>query len=679
MDIRAFLPKHLLSGSRLAKWLIFHVLGVLAGITLLMGTFLFYREYRVETQELSRAFSQIQKVNLESIEENLWILDIDSLRILLKGLLRKRDFVYFKVSDERGKVLAEEGVFPQKDFVVRTVPLYHLDAYGAKVRTGELTMVATTKYIWSHIFKEAYFALILLVVTLFFEAVFIVYLVWFLISRHLEKIQRYTRDITLNHQQEPLTLDRVKKHRNRQGDELDALVDAINRMRYQIQESYSHIEYQSMHDSLTGLANRWALKQQLSRRIRDGRESGRFAALMFVDLDLFKVLNDSLGHAIGDHILVELAKRLRRFEKKGHFVFRIGGDEFVVLTGLLSENPDKARQSTRRLAEEIQAVIKRSIAIEARSFRVTASIGIELFRDIQDISVILKHADNAMYRAKSMGRNTIVFFREQMQLNADKRLEFEQRLRQALQEDSFVILFQPKYDRDKRPRSAEVLIRLRRADGTLTPPEEFIPIAEETGMILGIDHLVIRRVFQFIAENRTCIDGSELESIAINISPLQFTITGFTRFIISEAEKYGIEPNFIILEITEEAVVSNIKRAIETMHELKEYGFRFSIDDFGTGYSSMHNLISFPLDELKIDKSFVKYVLESDRNIAIIKSIIAMAHNLHLHVVAEGVEHSEQFKMLVESGCELFQGYFLAYPQLEEDFLIMLQRENTAK
>ena len=668
--------KHHLLNSKLATRLLFYTLLISTGITLLVSTYLLYREYRQETEALQQEFEQIKKVNLKSIEENLWFLDIASLKTMLTGLLQKQDFVYLELNDEQGKVLVKRGRFPKDNFIVQAVPLYHRNVGGGKTYIGKLTMVATTENIRKNIFKNAYFTLVPLAIAMFLVAVFIIFLVWSLISKHLLKIQSYTQDIRLDREQEPLVLDR-QESRWTHNDEFSTLVDAINMMQHEIRESYSRIKYQSLHDPLTGLANRRSLENRLSRLLRDCQKSGRFAALLFMDLNRFKLLNDSLGHTIGDNILLELAKRLTAFETKGYFVFRIGGDEFVILTGLLSDDPEEARVTARQLAEKIQQRIEENIVIGKTEFKITASIGIEIFQDEQDVATILKHADNAMYQSKTMGRNGIAFFDEQMQDSTDKQLEMEQILRQSLQENDFIIHFQPKYGPDKRICSAEVLIRLQRPDGTLILPKEFIPIAEETGIILEVDRQIIRRVFQFIINNRSRLNNSGIKSIAINISALQFMMADFARFITSEAERFGIEPGFIILEITEEAVVSNIEHTIETMRKLKGQGFHLSIDDFGTGYSSMRYLANFPLDELKIDKSFVDRILEDERSLAVVRTIITMAHNLHLNVVAEGVESQQQFDVLLENGCTFFQGYLFARPQEEEEFLKTLELSST--
>ena len=673
---------HPLLKSKLAKRLTLYILGTLVGITLLISAFLLYQEYRQETGALRQALEQIEKVNLQSIEENLWVLDIDSLKIIIRGLLQKPDFIYFKLTDEQGKVLVEEGRLPRKSFIAKTLPLYHHNADGTRTLIGKFTMAATTEYIRKAVFKDAYFTLVPLAIAMLIAAILIIVLVWFLISRHLIKIQNYTQNIRLDRVQKPLVIDR-EENRWTRGDEFSTLVEAINKMYREIHGSYSHIKYQSLHDPLTGLANRRSLESMLSQRLADCRKSGQFAALLFVDLDMFKVLNDSLGHTIGDHILAELAKRLKHFKNTGSLVFRIGGDEFVILTEPLSSNREEARQRAQKLAQEVQRTIEENVVIGEREFKMTASIGIEIFRDEQEIATILKHADNAMYQAKAMGRSAIAFFHEQMQSDADKRLELEQLLRRAVQKNDFVIHYQPKFDREKKLRSAEALTRLQRADGTLILPGEFIPVAEETGMILEIDRQIVRKVFRFIARNRSRIEHSGIESIAINISPAQFMMSDFASFMIEEAERFGVDPGFIILEITEEAVVSNIEHTMKTMQRLKEHGFQLSIDDFGTGYSSLRYLMNFPLDELKIDKSFVDHIMENDRSIAVVRTIITMARNLRLNVVAEGVEKPKQFEVLFEYDCTLFQGYLFARPQREEEFLHILEYssapERTAK
>jgi len=658
--------------SKLAIRLSLYIFGIAVVSTLVLGALQAFRTYHIEEEILKKEFKQIEKVNIHSIQENLWILNINSLRTMLAGLLQKRNFVYFKLTDEKDKTLIEVGKLPQENFLLKKLPLYHNDAYGKKVYLGTLTIVATTKYIRGDIVRNTISTLVILLITMLFVGFFILLLIWFFISRHLFKIRSYTRDIRFDREIPPLKLDRKESFWTR-NDVLISLVEAFNRMQTMIRNSYLQLEYQSLHESLCNLPNRRAFKKDLSDRIQECKISGKFAILLFIDLDFFKVLNDSLGHTIGDEVLIEVAKRLRGLEKRELKVYRLGGDEFLILTKPLAKNKEKAHEFALQIAEEIQSLFNKDIILKNRTVKITTSIGIEIFRDLKDVETIIKHADNALYKAKEYGRNRFSFFQDQMQENADKRLEMEQLLHQVIEHDGLITFFQPKFDSKQKIRSAETLIRMRGSDGKLVPPGDFIPLAQETGMILELDRQIVRKVFRFIQQNKKIISVSSLESIAINISPNQFMMADFPNFIISEAERFNIDPNFIILEITEEAVVSNVNYALETMLKLKEYGFKFSIDDFGTGYSSMRYLINFPLNELKIDKSFIDHILDDERYVAVIQTIITLAQNLHLNIVAEGVETTEQLEAIYKYGDVLIQGYIFSRPLPKEEFLQLLE------
>jgi len=658
--------------SKLAIRLSLYIFTIAIGTTLLLGLLQAFRTYHIEKEMIKKELQQIEKVNIHSIEENLWILNINSLRTMLEGLLQKRNFVYFKLADEKGKTLLEVGELPQANSLIKELPLYHNDAYGKRVYLGTLTVVATTKYIRNDIFYNTISTLVILLITMLFVGFFVVLLVWFFISRHLLKIQSYTQNIRFDKEIPPLKLER-KENSWTHNDVLTSLVNTFNTMQQTIHNAYLQLEYQSLHDSLSDLPNRRSVKIDLLKRIQECQTSKKFAVLFFIDLDFFKILNDSLGHTVGDEVLVEVAKRLKRLQQQDLNVYRLGGDEFLILSKPLSKSREKAYEFALQIVKEIQSCLEREIILKNRTVKITTSIGIEIFRDIEDVETIIKHADNALYQAKEEGRNRFSFFQNQMQRDADKRLDIEQLLRQVIENNALITYFQPKFDSEQKIRSAETLIRMKDNDGNLVSPGDFIPLAQETGMILELDRQVVRKVFRFIQQNKQNIEMSSLKSIAINISPNQFIMADFPNFLISEIEKFNIDPTFIILEITEEAVVSNVEYALETMLKLKEYGFKFSIDDFGTGYSSMRYLMNFPLNELKIDKSFIDHILDDERYVAVIQSIITLAQNLHLNIVAEGVETQEQLKAIFKYGDILIQGYVFSRPLPKEEFLQLLE------
>ena len=661
--------------SKLAMRLSLYIFLIAVVTSLLLGALNGVREYHAQQKALQGEFQQIEKINLDSIKENLWILNINSLQTIFKGLLQKRNFVYFQLRGDKGENLIEVGKRPKENFLLKKIPLYYNDAYGKKVYIGTLTMVATTEFIRNTVIHNTVSTLVILLITMLLVGFSILLLVWLFISKHLFKIQSYTRKIRLDRETAPLNLEREENYWTH-NDVLSSLVNAFNNMQQTLQNSYHQLEYQSLHDPLVELPNRRSLKLDISKRIRECVSSEKFAALYFIDLDFFKVLNDSLGHTVGDQVLIRVAKRLKKLQKEGLQIYRIGGDEFLILSRPLSNDKRRAKEAAVKIVKNIQSLFDENITLENRKIKITLSIGIELFQELEDAETIIKHADNALYQAKEAGRNRFAFFHEQMQSNADNRLEMEQRLHQVIENDELITYFQPKFDAKGSVRSAETLVRIKDARGSLVPPGNFIPLAQETGMILELDRQIVRKVFQFIRQNKQKIEMSSIKSIAMNISPNQFLMADFPAFIFSEAKRFGIDPHFIVLEITEEAMISNVEYALETMIKLKKYGFKFSIDDFGTGYSSMRYLINFPLDELKIDKSFIDHILDEGRSTAVIQTIITLAKNLHLNVVAEGVESREQLNAICQYGDVLIQGYVFSRPLPQEEFLHLLEEHS---
>jgi diguanylate cyclase (GGDEF)-like protein/PAS domain S-box-containing protein len=429
-----------------------------------------------------------------------------------------------------------------------------------------------------------------------------------------------------------------------------------------------HIQHLAHHDALTGLPNRLTLELRLEQSLADSRRNGRGVAVMFLDLDRFKSINDSLGHHIGDLLLKEVANRLRAALRESDTVARLGGDEFViVLSGL--ESPDPATM----LADGILHAIAQPYFLDGHELHTTPSIGISMApQDGVDVATVMKHADTAMYHAKAQGRNTFRFFDASMNQAAVHRLEIEHALREALQHDQFVLHFQPRLDMAGWVTGAEALIRWNRPGHDLQSPGVFIPIAEETDLINDIGEWVLRAACHQVREWNEA--GLRQPPIAVNLSARQLrqpTLLGHIAELIQEA---GIAPEQIEFEITESMAMENPERAVRLLRELRSRGIHLAIDDFGTGYSSLAYLKRLPLDALKIDRSFVADITVDASDLAIARGTIALAHSLGLRVVAEGVETEAQLAVLRESGCDEVQGYLFAPALPAVEFVEFLNR-----
>jgi len=415
-------------------------------------------------------------------------------------------------------------------------------------------------------------------------------------------------------------------------------------------------------DSLSGLANRALFEQRLLQEIFAAKRSGQFGAVIFLDLDDFKKINDGLGHRCGDLLLQEVAKRLQSHLRTEDTVARLGGDEFVILLSGLSHYPDDAEKTAGSVAQKVLDALLQVYLIEGQELQISASLGITLFSTGFDESAekLLRQADVAMYAAKTEGKSVYCFYHPSMLEQANKRLNIETELRCALQNDQIVLFYQAQYDAAHRLLGFEALVRRQHPEQGTISPADFLPIAEETGMIIELGARILYLACQQLAAWQA--QGFEVPHLAINISPAQFNHFNFVDSVISALELTGANPAKVMLEITENLIIKDVNEVIEKMRLLKQRGIRFSIDDFGTGYSSLAYLQRMPIDQLKIDRSFVQDITCNDNDAAIVNAIIAMAGSLKLDIIAEGVETAEQVDYLIGCGCNAFQGYWFSRP-----------------
>ncbi|MCP4282833.1 MAG: sensor domain-containing phosphodiesterase, partial [Gammaproteobacteria bacterium] len=436
----------------------------------------------------------------------------------------------------------------------------------------------------------------------------------------------------------------------------------------------ARIEYHAYYDTLTDLPNRELLLDRLRQNLATTGRHGTFGALLCLGLDHFKTLNDSLGHPVGDQILRQVAKQITEQVRTIDTVARLGGDEFLVLLPELGSEPDKASFHAQLVAGKLRSAISHPYDLQGRQYQFTVSIGIVLHPIGDELPEdILKQGENAMYRAKSDGRNAIRFYLPSMQEAADSRLTLEEDLRLGLKRQEFALHYQPQMDVADRIIGAEALLRWEHPTRGQVSPAEFIPIAEQTTLILPIGEWVLRETCRQL---KAWTDGgvaTPLRHLAVNVSPREFRQYDFVVKVDEILGEYGIEPSHLDLEITEGVVVDSVDDIVDKMVKLKDLGVSFSMDDFGTGYSSLAYLKRLPLDILKIDRSFVTDIPGDPSDAAIVETIISMAGHLELDVIAEGVETKAQLEFLRSSGCETYQGYYFSRPLPAEEFTELLQ------
>ncbi len=434
-------------------------------------------------------------------------------------------------------------------------------------------------------------------------------------------------------------------------------------------QAEARVHHMAYHDSLTGLPNRALLSDRLDRAMLAVQRSDRKLAVMFIDLDRFKTINDSLGHLTGDHLLKEVASRLCRAVRSSDTVARLGGDEFVVLVpGIRS--PDECTH----VAEKMIEALATPFPFEGRMLHITPSIGICMYPDDGgDVETLMRHADAAMYHAKASGRNNYQFFTQRMNQAAAQHFELESSLRGALAKEEFELFYQPIIDIGTRQvHTMEVLLRWRRPDHGLVLPDHFIPIIEDNGLIVPVGEWVMRRACeQSVQWGRM---GLQPVPLAVNLSPRQFMNRGLIESIRRILDETGIDPSMIEFEITETALMQHGEQTLEILGQINRMGIKLSIDDFGTGYSSLAYLKRFPVKKVKIDRAFIKDLENSAEDRAIVGAIIALSNSLQLSVVAEGVETEGQYALLLGNGCQYAQGYLFSEPADSTEAAALLQR-----
>jgi diguanylate cyclase (GGDEF)-like protein len=479
----------------------------------------------------------------------------------------------------------------------------------------------------------------------------------------LDEIQ--SRDNELNEHRQKLE-ERVAQRTR----ELESANSQLEFSKEQAESVANRMEYHAHHDALTGLPNRILLNDRITRELAHARRQQTSAALLFLDLDRFKIINDSLGHAVGDQMLRVISRRLNNCVREEDTVARLGGDEFMVLLPRISGSADAGR-----IAKKIIGCLVDPISCNGHELHITTSIGISIFPyDGADAETLIKHADISMYRAKELGRNKAVYYTAEMNAGSRKQLAMETSLRRAVEKHQLKLFYQPKIDINKNIIvGVEALLRWEHPTMGFISPLDFIPVAEDSGLIVPIGEWVLKTAFTQMQQWHNA--GFTDLTVAVNLSSAQLSRPGFEDVVKEILSESGLEAGMAELEITENVAMENIDSAITVLERLKYMGISIAMDDFGTGYSSLNYLRRLPIDTVKIDKSFVREIPDSTEDVTIAQAIIAMARSMKLSLVVEGVENVRQLNFFRQQGVSIVQGYLFSKPVAASEILKMLESQ----
>ncbi|WP_417581113.1 putative bifunctional diguanylate cyclase/phosphodiesterase [Nitrincola sp.] len=504
-----------------------------------------------------------------------------------------------------------------------------------------------------------------------------VFAIAYRVSGHVRDIADALSKLSYNTEDE-LRLPAIERLKNTSRGEFGRIASALlgfrDDMERRIQaekENHRLIFY----DALTGLPNRRLLEEQLRYAAGASSRVSNYHALLWLDIDRFKTINDIRGHQAGDQLLVSFADTIRLLLKEGDLLARVGGDEFAILLELPQGLKSEAAMEAERVALDICSSVAKVYEVEGHSHYLTVSIGIELFSDkTLSSDDLLNQAEVAKYQAKDAGRNRVSFYDPSIQAEINRRAELGNELRTAMERHELRLFYQLQYDQAARPIGAEALLRWQHTQRGLVSPADFIPLAEDTGLIIPMGEWVIVTACELLAQWQEGEQTRDLQ-LAVNVSAKQFLQPKFVEMVLQTLQQTGARADRLKLELTESAVLEDIEQAIHKMQQLRQQGVSFAMDDFGTGYSSLQYLKRLPLDQIKIDQSFVRDIVEDPDDAVIIRTIIAMGQALSIEVIAEGVETAEQRDLLLSYGCLRYQGYLFTRPLPINECMVLLKTE----
>ncbi len=623
---------------------------VLIPLLLTLAVVFLFAFNSIRQQELERRhvdkLEELVSSYANALQYPLWSFDVESVEFLISTLDSVQDVSCVLVRDSilNRNWGSEDSGCRNEGLDVFTAPVMH-----ESEQIGELTVFYTYDSMLSNLEDELYQGLFLV------GGLLLMLLIGALLAQRLlvgRPLNSLLSSIRRSHESEEY--GEVCWNTR---DEFGVIVSAFNDLIQKKKSNEEKILHQAHYDHLTDLPNRFLSLDRLTQLMKEAARDKRMVAVLFVDLDDFKKVNDSLGHEVGDKLLTESARRLTSLVRAGDTVGRLGGDEFVVLLGDIGGPVD-----SQVVAENLLSRFREVFRIDGRELVLTASVGIAVYpNDSDTASGLLRNADAAMYHSKSFGRNTYSFFTEEMNRDVLRRLELEEQIHGAVGRGEFTVVYQPQYDMATgKIIGAEALLRWSNPVLGQVPPACFIPIAEQTGLIVSLGGFVLQEA---LSRTREWLDESTEDfRIAVNLSPRQFRSPDLLEQILRNLKKFRVEAQSLELEITEGVLMSGHAYIDQMLMGIKKMGINLAMDDFGTGYSSLNYLRRYPFHALKVDKSFVNDIITDPADRELIQAAISMAHGLGLAVVAEGVETQEQWDLLQKMGCDYAQGYLMSKP-----------------
>lgn len=671
-----FIPKKITKHQSLARSTLAHILLISSAITIVIVCAQIYSDYHADLSVIDERLNNIERSYLAPIAKQAWDYNFDSLANIIDGIGKLPDVASVKFTNianrEFSTINTAEVKYP-RDRIYQV----NFNTGESLINIGKLNVVVDLKNVYDRLINKSIFIALSQAFKTFLVSMFILFFVYKLIVSRVNKATDFATSFSLD------SLDKIEsfeiENKNIKGnDELSKLLKAMDQMKEKLkvemskrEEDQKKLFEQANYDSLTKLVNRKCALDRLELLLVHSKRYNQSLAVIYLDIDHFKDINDTLGHDAGDELLKVSATRIRETVRKGDIACRLGGDEFLLILTNLNTST-----SVEIVIEKLDKAFSEPMSILGHTIYVSLSLGISIYPfDGHSEEELIKNADIALYSAKKAGRNCHKYFESEMNTWAEKRLEMSSRLRKAISDQEFTIYCQPLLNiKTKKIVGAEALIRWFNSEDGITPPDNFIPLSEENGLIVAIGDQIAELVLA-TAVKWDMIWGSQFR-IAINISVRELREANFVERLSRQMERYNILISSIEIEITERILLDKNDKSVENLLKLSSLGIRLSLDDFGTGYSSLSYLQKYPFNTLKLDRSFLKKVPTDTKSSALSSAIIQLAHSLGFEVIAEGVETEEQYRFLEQEGCDIIQGFYIAKPMSIQDFESWMERCN---